>query len=75
MYCVDSENIMTRQRKYQLKQVAEGKCALCGKDALPSKHVDAKSAYGAYCATHAEMVRVRNLERYYAAKAKITLAI
>lgn len=42
---------VTRQRLYQLRKKAEGKCVICGNDRSPTS--------ATYCEHHREIVRLR----------------
>ena len=51
---------LTKQRRWQLKQIAAGKCRICGKG--PLKTAD-------HCARHAAARSVQEMARYYRKKA------
>jgi hypothetical protein len=54
---------LSRQRKWQIKQVANGFCMICGKPARTKYH----------CDFHAKAASIQALKRYYRLKEAATL--
>lgn len=58
------ERKISRQRAWQLRQKAEGRCQKCGR-----KAVAYKGRAHTFCREHRDEMRRRSLARYYAMKA------
>ena len=56
---MNDEPILSRQRRWQIKKVKEGKCQICGKPQM-------NNAF--YCEKHRESEAKRKLKSYHANK-------
>ena len=60
---------VSRQRAWQLRQMELGNCIICGQTAALSVRRSAKTARGAYCATHRALQNQYRKNRYSLRKA------